>query len=103
MGWNISPRPGGGDLRRSYTSVHNLGQQLAHVLPARQWRVIAGLFNRGSGDPFTIRPKDAGVIAAVFRAAADHPKMPADWGNEAMQFALSARQAANSRQSWEWR
>jgi hypothetical protein len=103
MGWNISHGPGADDIRRSYTSMHNLLQHLAHVLPGADWRRIKELFNRGSGDPFTVTPNDAGEMARVLRAAADHPKMPTDWADEALSLASSAEHAANSRQPWEWR
>lgn len=103
MGWNISHDPHSNDMCRSYTSIHSLGQQLAHVLPARDWRRIRNLFNRGSGDPFTVKPKEAGDMSRILAAAAQHPKMPADWAREANLLACSAGIAANTRNAWTWR
>lgn len=103
MGWNISHHLGGDDMRRSATSIGNLGQQIAHVLPARDWRRVKSLFSRRSGDPFAVSPKDAGEMARVLNVAADHPRMPADWAQDARQLADSARNAARTRQPWNWR
>ena len=102
MGWNISHRPDTDDMRRSYTSIHNLGQQLAHVLPARDWSRVRALFDSRSGDPFTVKPNDAGDMARILNAAAQHPKMPRDWARDARQLAESAQAAANTRSPWAW-
>lgn len=103
MGWNISHRPDTDDMRRSYTSIHNLGQQVAHVLPACDWRRVRALFDWRSGDPFTVSARDAGDMARILAAAASHPKMPRDWAQDARQLADSAQNAANTRNAWTWR
>ncbi|MEU3990112.1 hypothetical protein AB0F24_17345 [Streptomyces platensis] len=99
MGWTISH---GIRNTRSATTIHNLAQHLAHVLPASDWRIIEPVFGDRSGDPFRIPHNDARQIAAVLRRAANHRKMPADWGDLAREFADAAQKAANARQSWEW-
>ncbi|UNZ20612.1 hypothetical protein [Streptomyces sp. 891-h] len=103
MGWNISHRPDADDMCYSATSTHNLGQQIAHVLPARDWRRVRPLFDRRSGDPFTVSARDAGDMARILTASAQHPKMPADWAQDAQQLADSARKAADTRSAWTWR
>lgn len=45
MGWTIS-NGSGTQILRSYTYVSQLGEHLAHVLSARDWRVLAPLFAR---------------------------------------------------------
>lgn len=102
MGWNVShgPRPYG-QMRRSYTSMGQLGEQIAHVLPAREWRKVRHLFNRSSGDPFTIPAKDAARIAPILRKAAE--LMTAEWASDTSILADCADRAAANRQNWEWR
>lgn len=95
MGWTISH---GIRNTRSATTIHNLAQHLAHVLPASDWRTIEPVFGDRSGDPHN----DARRIAAVLRRAASHRKMPRDWGQLAREFADAAQKAANARQAWEW-
>ncbi|MER0450155.1 hypothetical protein ABR738_37395 [Streptomyces sp. Edi4] len=104
MGWNISHGSNAqGEVRRSYTTVHNLGQQLAHVLSAGDWRQIAHLFNRRSGDPFTIPPAEAGRIATVLERAAEHRLMPPDWAEDIQLLAEAADRAAEAEEPWRWR
>lgn len=99
MGWTISH---GIQNTRSATTIHNLAQHLAHVLPASEWRAIEPVFGARSGDPFRVPHNDARRIAAILRRAASHRKMPADWGQLAREFADAAQNAANARQAWEW-
>ncbi|MFE2045934.1 hypothetical protein ACFXAZ_34445 [Streptomyces sp. NPDC059477] len=99
MGWNISP----GQFRRSYTTMHTLGQHLAHVLPAGDWQSIAHLFGTGSGNPFTISPAQAARAARILRTGADHRLMPLDWATTARELAATAEQAASTGRPWEWR
>ncbi|MFF4574857.1 hypothetical protein [Streptomyces sp. NPDC001410] len=104
MGWNVSHDTNQhGEFRRSYTSMSNLAQQLAHVLTASDWRSIAYLFNRPSGDPFTVDPAEAGRVAQVLHTAATHQLMPGDWGATANELADAADRAAAAGQPWEWR
>jgi hypothetical protein len=103
MGWNISHGTNRyGQVRRSYTTIGNLARQLAHTLPAADWRTISYLFNRPTGEPFTVSADDAGVAADVLRLAADHYLMPADWAAEAREIADAADRAASSGDSWKW-
>lgn len=104
MGWNISHGANqNGEVRRSYTTMDNLGQQLAHVLSARDWRTLKPLFRRRSGDPFTVSPRDAGRMARVLRTAARNRLLPTDWSLTAIELADAADSAASARQPWEWR
>ncbi|WP_445520459.1 DUF7739 domain-containing protein [Streptomyces sp. NEAU-174] len=103
MGWNISHgTDSNGEVRRSYTTMHNLGQQLAHVLSARDWRTIAFLFDGNACDVVIVAPRKAGKIAVVLSRAAQHRLMPSDWAKDAQALADSAQRAATARQPWEW-
>jgi len=99
MGWSISH---GIRNTRSATTIHNLAQHLAHVLPAADWRAIEPVFGKRPDGPFRVPHGEARRIAAALRRAASHPKMPADWGQFARELADAAQNAANARQSWEW-
>ncbi|WP_262062633.1 hypothetical protein [Streptomyces sp. STR69] len=104
MGWNISHGTNpNGEVRRSYTSVDNLAKQLAHVLPAADWRSIAYVFNRPSGDPFTVLPHEADRIANILMRAAHAPLTPRNWQGEAEAFAMAAATAADADEPWIWR
>ena len=104
MGWNISHGPAPyGQMSRSYTQMSNLGEQIANVLSWRDWRKVKHLFNRRSGDPFTVSAKEAGQIAPILRKAASHPRMPADWASDTNLLADTAHRAATTGQNWEWR
>ena len=104
MGWNVSHGTNAnGEFRRSYTSMSNLAQQLAHVLSTSDWRSIAYLFNRPSGDPFTVAPAEASRVADVLRTAAVHRLMPGDWGATADELADAADRAAYAGEPWTWR
>lgn len=104
MGWNISHGTDQyGQMRRSYTSMLNLGKQIAHVLPGRDWRKVKHLFDRRSGDPFTVPAAEAGRIAEILRKAANHQRMPADWASDTTILADAASNAATTGQNWEWR
>lgn len=103
MGWNISHGTNQyGEMRRSCTTMDNLGKQLSHVLPARTWRTLKPLFARRSGDPFTVSPRDAGRMADALRAAARNQLLPTDWSLTAVELAEAAARAAAARQPWEW-
>lgn len=100
MGWSISH---GIQDTRSATTIHNLAQHLAHVLPASEWRAIELVFGGRSDGPIRVPHSDARRIAAILRRTAGHPKMPRDWGQLASELADAAQAAANARQPWEWR
>jgi hypothetical protein len=87
---------------RSALTISNLGEQLAHVLPARDWRQISHLFGGRFADVASIPPRQAGQIAAILRQAARHRLMPTDWADLATVFADAAARAAEARQSWTW-
>lgn len=98
MGWSY------GGPTRSALQMEQLGQRMAHVLPARQWRTVSTLFDavqRGGG-PFVFDASVAYRYAEVFRAAAAHPKMPADWGRFARDIADHASAAIRSGRPWRW-
>ncbi|MEV6726881.1 hypothetical protein AB0M94_38925 [Streptomyces xanthochromogenes] len=104
MGWNISHGTDrNSEYRRSYTQISNLGQHLAHVLSAADWRSIQYLFNRRSGDPFTVAAAEADRIAALLYQAANHRLMPADWAEDVQLLADAADRAAAAGESWTWR
>lgn len=103
MGWNISHGTNQyNEERRSSATIGNLARQLAHVLPAADWRSIAYLFKPRSGDPFTVPAAEAGRIADVLRRAGSTPRMPADWAGEARVIAAAADRAARSGDPWTW-
>ncbi|MET9484779.1 hypothetical protein [Streptomyces sp. NPDC006638] len=104
MGWNISHgNDFFGEERRSYTNVHHLGQQLAHVLTGADWSVVSFLFTRRSGDPFDVDPALARAVAVVLHRGSEHKKMPREWAREANAFALAAGRAAEANEPWVWR
>lgn len=102
MGRNVSHGTSG-DLRRSYTTMHNLAQHLAHVLPAGDWRIIQPLFSPKAGDVFNVPPMTAGRVAAVLRRAERARLMPADWGELVAELADAADRAFAAGQNWTWR
>lgn len=105
MGWDISHGTDrNGEIQRSHTTISNLAQAVADVLPGRDWRILAPVLNYRSGDAFfSVPAAEAGRIAGLLRKAASHRRMPRDWGDLARELADAADRAANARQSWEWR
>ncbi|MHA4819474.1 DUF7739 domain-containing protein [Streptomyces aculeolatus] len=104
MGRNISHGTNpDGEIRRSYTTIGNLADQVAHVLPAADWRRLQPILKHGSGDPFDVPPHLAASTAALLRKAADHRLMPDDWAEEARELAAAADQAAGRGEMWSWR
>ena len=103
MGWNVSHGTNQyGEVRRSYTTMSNLAQHLAHALPARDWASISYLFNRGSGDPFTVPAAEAGRVGNVLHKAAKHRAMNPEWGQLATELGEAAQRAARAGQTWKW-
>ncbi|MFD5384283.1 hypothetical protein ACFWMG_04800 [Streptomyces sp. NPDC127074] len=105
MGWSIShgniPR---GTNYRSATAMYEVGQQVAHVVTAKEWRTVEKLFrlaNSGDG-PFSIPHREAGKMAAVLREAAAHRLMPRSFVANVRELADAAQRAATARQPWEW-
>lgn len=87
---------------RSALTISNLGEQLAHVLSARDWRQISHLFDGSFSDVAEIPPRQAGRIATILRQAAGHRLMPTDWADLAGIFADAAQRAARAGQPWTW-
>ncbi|KIZ16852.1 hypothetical protein [Streptomyces natalensis] len=105
MGWNIfHGTDRNNEICRSYTTISNLAQAVADVLPARDWRTLAPVLNHRYGDAyFSVPAADAGRIASLLHKAASHRRMPPDFGDLARELANAAQAAANARQPWEWR
>ncbi|MFJ4637582.1 hypothetical protein ACIP69_18400 [Streptomyces hygroscopicus] len=112
MGWTISHgNSQRGKNYRSAGAMHDVGQQVAHIVTAKEWRTVEKLFklaNSGDG-PFTIPHREAGKMAAVLRKAASHPLMPRSFVGDSLvsadavrELADAAQRAATVRQSWEW-
>jgi hypothetical protein len=98
MGWS------NGGAYRSASAMYELGQHMAHALPAADWRAVAPLFRlaqRADG-PFEIAPGDADRMAVAFRAAAGHRLMPREWMVSASELAAVAAQHAAARRPWRW-
>lgn len=87
----------------SATTISQLGQQLAHVLNASEWREIDDLFGKRHDDITHMPPGDAARIGDLLHKAARHRLMPADWGDFAIEIGDAAKRAARARQNWEWR
>lgn len=113
MGRSISHGNGArGTIYRSGSAMHEVGQQVAHLVTASDWRVVKDLFHlaqRADG-PFSIPASKAGPMAAVLRKAADHPLMPATFQGDGLvsapavrELADAAGRAAAAREPWEWR
>lgn len=103
MGINVSHGSNRwGEERRSATSIANLGKHLAHVLPARDWRNVAFLFDGQVRCPVAVPPSQSLKVAGVLQRAATDPLMPRDWAEDAQAFATAARRASQARQPWEW-
>ena len=85
-------------------TLNNLGQQMAHVLRGRQWRTVRGLFDLAENEdgPFSFSPADTRRMVEVFRAAAAHPLMPADWAQLAGKIAATAADSVRAGTPWEW-
>lgn len=99
MGIRISHSTG---QSRSALTISNLGEQLAYVLPARDWRQISHLFGGSFSDIAEIPHREAGKIEAILRNAAAHRLMPTNWADLARIFADAAGRAHRARQPWTW-
>ncbi|MEU4154767.1 hypothetical protein [Streptomyces antimycoticus] len=87
---------------RSATTIANLGQHLAHVLNASEWRELAPLFDGTLDDIASISPRQAGRIGDLLHKAARHRIMPTGWGHLAAEIGTAAHRAARAGQNWEW-
>ncbi len=98
MGWS------NGGAYRSATAMFELGQYMAHALPAADWRVVQPLFESANsgGGPFAVSPADTRRMAEVFRAAAKHRLVPRFWRKSASELAAVAAKYAASGTPWRW-
>ncbi|MEU5900586.1 DUF7739 domain-containing protein [Streptomyces venezuelae] len=99
MGFSISHGVAG---TRSALTISNLGNQLAHVLAANEWREIKYLFGGQFSDIVTIPPQEAFRIGDLLHQAADHRLMDPSWGILAREIGDAARMAGASGQNWTW-
>lgn len=103
MGWNVSHGSNQyGEERRSYTTISNLAQQLAHVLSGSEWAELRPIFANESDHDLHVPPRQAALAADLLDKAAGHRKMARDWGGEARLFAAAARRASQAGQMWRW-
>ena len=86
----------------SATTITELGQHLAHVLKASEWREIDDLFGKRYDDITHMPPAEAGRIGDLLHKAAAHRLMPADWRSLAIEIGDAAKRAARAGQTWEW-
>lgn len=87
---------------RSALTISNLGQQLAHVLSAREWREVADLFDGRLAGEVSIPPHEADRIGELLHKAARHRLMNAEWASPAVEIGDAAKRAARVGQNWEW-
>lgn len=87
---------------RSGLSISQLGQHLAHVLSASEWREIDDLFGGSFADVASIPPHEAERIGDLLHKAARHRLMPTNWGDLAILIGDAAHRAARAGQNWEW-
>lgn len=102
MGWSISH--GGARYAFSYSGVAEFRD---HVKKAASWsqrRALKPVIDRRSGDPFSIKPRDAKAIGqALLDVAYRLPATPdGDWAGMARQIGESALRAARANEPWEW-
>ncbi|MFE9736114.1 hypothetical protein ACFYO9_37310 [Streptomyces sp. NPDC005863] len=98
MGISIS----GVSRTRSALTLSNLGNQLAHVLTASEWREISYLFGGRFADIASIPPREASRIGDLLHQAAAHRLMGAEWGTLAREIGDAARRAGHGGQQWTW-
>lgn len=104
MGWNISHGTNEhGEMRRSYTTVHNIAQHVANALSGAEWQRLRPLLQRKDGHPFEVPPHVAAASAELLRKAAASPVMPREWAAEAQEMAEAANRAAARGELWMWR
>ncbi|MGC0317292.1 hypothetical protein [Kitasatospora acidiphila] len=102
MGWTWDHDRTGYEGRggRSYTSHSELGDELRRTAGRADWAAIAPLFNRGTGDPFTVPPTQAGRIADALTALA--PLVSSTWTAPVRELAAAARAAHRAGAVWQW-
>lgn len=100
MGYSISH----GGTRYSYSglSLDQLADKLRRLRKV-DWATLGLIFDRHSGDPFNIQPKQAEQIGQALLDAADAMKIwDRGWAGMARQIGESALRAARSNEKWEW-
>lgn len=91
MGWRISDG-----------HIDTMGRHITHALPAHDWRTIRRIFDRRTGDPFTMPPHEAAEAAAILRQAGESRRVPAGWARDIRALAASAHLAATTNRPWKW-
>lgn len=86
----------------SATTISQLGQQLAHVLKASEWREIDDLFGNRHDDITHMPPEKAERVGDLLHKAAKHRLMGADLRSLAIEIGDAAHRAARAGQNWEW-
>ncbi|MFB6955370.1 hypothetical protein ACFCXP_37635 [Streptomyces niveus] len=87
---------------RSATTIANLGSQLAHVLPSREWNTLRPYFGGRVRCPVSIPPIEARTIGQLLLLAGRDPRMPGEWQKLALILCDSAHRAYNAGENWEW-
>lgn len=87
---------------RSALTISNLGQHLAHVLTASEWREVSHLFDGRVSVPIYTPAAEAGRIGDLLHKAARHRAMEWSWGELAILLGDAANRAARAGQTWEW-
>lgn len=107
MTWTISHgTPGGrfdGYHSRSYGQVADWRDAILALglyLSDREVVALEPLLKRRSGDPFSIRPRQAAEIATVLRRHLH--RLPAAQREMTETLAAAAQRAANAHEKWRW-
>lgn len=100
MAWTMTDPHG--QVGASYGAVAALGEQLADVLTARQWRTLRPVFGSRSGDPFDVSPSQAREVASLLTTAAHSGRLRADSALLALGLAESANRSASAGHPWSW-
>ncbi|MGW6872887.1 DUF7739 domain-containing protein [Streptomyces xanthophaeus] len=98
MTWSISH--GGTKHGYSYSGIAELHQWLGAILRPADMQTVRPVFNRQSGDPFKVKPKDAAQVGHALLLAAGY--LPKDFAQMARQIGDSALLAAKLGEPWRW-
>lgn len=100
MGFSISH--GGTRYAYSGLSLGQLEEKLRKVRKA-DWATLGLIFDRHSGDPFDIPPRQAESVGQALLNAADAMKLwDRGWAGRARQIGESALLAARLGEPWRW-
>ena len=102
MGWTISH--GGTRYGYSYSGVAELRDHIKKQASWSQRRTLKPILDRRSGDPFSVKPRDAKQIGDTLMALADQLPITRsdDWPAMARKIGRSALLAAYANEPWEW-